>query len=63
MIKYYWKHGSMAFIRRKSIRIGYKMFFLASSTSYLHHVEPYCGADTQLKEPLFGLTGNVFLPF
>ena len=48
MIKYYGKHSSKQFIRGKPVRFGFKMFSLASLTGYLHHVEPYCGADTQL---------------
>ena len=37
------------------------MFSLASSTGYLLHVKPYCGADIKLKETLLGLGGNVVL--
>ena len=61
MIKCYAKHGSKQFIRGKPIRFAFKMFSLASSTGHLHHVEPYCGADTQLTETLLGLGENVVL--
>ena len=59
MIKYYGKHGSKQFIRGKPVRFGFKMFFLASSTGYSLHIEPYCGADNQLTETSLGLGGNV----
>ena len=60
-LPYYGKHSSKQFIRGKPIRFGFKMFSLASPTGYLHHVEPYCGADTQLTETSLGLGGNVVL--
>jgi len=61
IIKYYGKHSTKQFIRAKPIRFGYKLFSLASPKGYLHHAEPYCGADTKLLETSFGLGGNVVL--
>ena len=60
-IKYYGKHSTKQFIRRKPIRFGFKLFSLASSTGYLHSAEPYCGCDTHLKEESYDLGGNVVL--
>ena len=40
IIKYYGKHGSKQFIRRKPIRFGFKTFSLASPGGFLYHAEP-----------------------
>ena len=61
MIKYYGKHSTKQFIRGKPIRFGFKLFSMASPAGYLYHAEPYCGSDTQLHHPSFGLGGNVVL--
>ena len=60
MIKYYGKHSTKQFIRGKPIRFGFKLFSMASPAGYLYHAEPYCGSDTQLHHPSFGLGGTLY---
>ena len=50
MIQYYGRHGTMQFIRGKSIRSGLKLWCLCSSDGYLLHAKLYCGKDTDLPE-------------
>uniref|UniRef100_A0AAZ1WYE3 PiggyBac transposable element-derived protein domain-containing protein n=1 Tax=Oreochromis aureus TaxID=47969 RepID=A0AAZ1WYE3_OREAU len=41
MIEYFVRHGCKQFIRGKPIRFGYKIWSLASSSGFVHQMEPY----------------------
>ena len=53
MIRYFGRHSDKQFIRNKPVRFGYKMWAICASKGYIVHVEPYCGACTQL--PVFAM--------
>ncbi|KAJ4940010.1 hypothetical protein JOQ06_029441 [Pogonophryne albipinna] len=61
MIRYYGRHGCKQFIRGKPIRFGYKLWSLASSSGYMHHMEPYGGSHTLLPETGLGQEPSVVL--
>ncbi|KAL3053630.1 hypothetical protein OYC64_006036 [Pagothenia borchgrevinki] len=61
MIRYYGRHGCKQFIRGKPIRFGYKLWSLASSSGYMHHMEPYGGSHTLLPETGLGQGPSVVL--
>uniref|UniRef100_A0AAZ1X7W2 PiggyBac transposable element-derived protein domain-containing protein n=1 Tax=Oreochromis aureus TaxID=47969 RepID=A0AAZ1X7W2_OREAU len=44
MIEYFVRHGCKQFIRGKPIRFGYKIWSLASSSGFVHQMEPYVEA-------------------
>ncbi|XP_051813277.1 piggyBac transposable element-derived protein 2-like [Acanthochromis polyacanthus] len=61
MIRYYGRHGCKQFIKGKPIRFGYKIWSLASSNGYMHHMEPYGGRHTLLPETGLGQGPSVVL--
>ncbi|KAK1898005.1 PiggyBac transposable element-derived protein 3 [Dissostichus eleginoides] len=61
MIRYYGRHGCKQFIRGKPIRFGYKLWSLASSSGYMHHMEPYGGSHTLLPETGLGQGPSIVL--
>ena len=61
IIRYYGKHGTKHFIRRKPIRFGFKLWCITSSEGYLLHAEPYCGVDTDLPDTGLGQGADVVL--
>lgn len=54
MIEYFGRHVCKQFIRRKPIRFGYKIWSLASSSGFVHQMEPYAGRHTGLVETGLG---------
>lgn len=61
MIEYFGKHGCKQFIRGKPIRFGYKIRRLASSSRFVHKMEPYAGRHTCLVETGLGQGPSVVL--
>ena len=61
IIPYYGKHGTKQSIRGRSIRFGFKLWSITSSEGYLFHAEPYCGVDTDLRDPGLGQGADVVL--
>lgn len=54
MIEYFGRHVCKQFIRGKPIRFGYKIWSLASSSGFVHQMEPYAGRHTGLVETGLG---------
>uniref|UniRef100_A0AAX7T8F2 PiggyBac transposable element-derived protein domain-containing protein n=1 Tax=Astatotilapia calliptera TaxID=8154 RepID=A0AAX7T8F2_ASTCA len=61
MIEYFGRHGCKQFIRGKPIRFGYKIWSLASSSGFVHQMEPYVGSHTHLVETGLGQGPSVVL--
>ncbi|XP_070762803.1 piggyBac transposable element-derived protein 3-like [Enoplosus armatus] len=61
MIEYFGRHGCKQFIRGKPIRFGYKIWSLASSSGFVHQMEPYAGSHTRLVETGLGQGPSVVL--
>ncbi|XP_018553228.2 piggyBac transposable element-derived protein 3-like [Lates calcarifer] len=61
MIEYFGRHGCKQFIRGKPIRFGYKMWSLASSSGFVHQMEPYVGSHTHLVKTGLGQGPSVVL--
>ncbi|XP_060788387.1 piggyBac transposable element-derived protein 3-like [Neoarius graeffei] len=61
MVRYYGRHGCKQFIKGKPIHFGYKIWSFASSSGYMHHMEPYGGRHTLLPETALGQGLSVIL--
>uniref|UniRef100_A0A667Y9T4 PiggyBac transposable element-derived protein domain-containing protein n=1 Tax=Myripristis murdjan TaxID=586833 RepID=A0A667Y9T4_9TELE len=61
MIEYFGRHGCKQFIRGKPIRFGYKIWSLASSSGFVHQMQPYVGSHTRLVETGLGQGPSVVL--
>lgn len=61
MIEYFGRHVCKQFIRGKPIRFGYKIWSLASSSGFVHQMEPYAGRHTGLVETGLGQGPSVVL--
>lgn len=52
MVQYYRRLSVQMFMRGKSIKFGYKLWCLCSSSGYLYDFESYCGKKDQVEGPL-----------
>ena len=54
MVPYFGRHNTKQFIRGKSIRFGYKLWAITSSSGFLYHAEPYCGSSMRIPTTGYG---------
>ena len=59
MVPYFGRHNTKQFIRGKSIRFGYKLWAITSSSGFLYHAEPYCGSSMRIAYPYNRLWARV----
>jgi hypothetical protein len=61
MVKYYGHHTCKQYMQGKPVKFGYKIWCLASSSGYIYHGEPYCGAKTNVTHSNLGQGADVVL--
>ena len=62
MTQYYGLHGAKQFIKRNSVKFGYKLWMLCRTGGYLYSFEIYCGKDSQRKTLLEHVVMNMLSP-